>query len=97
MANYLIGDLQGCDSALGRLLEKIDFSPSRDVLFLLGDLVNRGPESLAVLERLMRYGDAARCLLGNHDLNFWLSPTVCDNRTAKIRWLKFYNHPSCQS
>jgi bis(5'-nucleosyl)-tetraphosphatase (symmetrical) len=69
MANYLVGDLQGCDSALGRLLAKIDFSPSRDVLFLLGDLVNRGPESLNVLERLMRYGDAARCLLGNHDLN----------------------------
>ncbi len=69
MANYLIGDLQGCDSTLGRLLAKIDFSPSRDVLFVLGDLVNRGPESLAVLERLMRYGDAARCLLGNHDLN----------------------------
>ena len=69
MANYLIGDLQGCDSALGRLLEKIDFSPSRDVLFVLGDLVNRGPESLAVLERLIGYGDAARCLLGNHDLN----------------------------
>jgi bis(5'-nucleosyl)-tetraphosphatase (symmetrical) len=69
MANYLIGDLQGCDSALGRLLAKIDFSPSRDVLFVLGDLVNRGPESLAVLERLMRYGNAARCLLGNHDLN----------------------------
>ena len=69
MANYLIGDLQGCDSAFGRLLTKIDFSPSRDVLFILGDLVNRGPESLAVLERLMRYGDAVRCLLGNHDLN----------------------------
>ena len=69
MANYLIGDLQGCDSAFGQLLAKIDFSPSRDVLFILGDLVNRGPESLAVLERLMRYGDAARCLLGNHDLN----------------------------
>lgn len=69
MANYLIGDLQGCDSALGRLLAKIDFSPSRDVLFFLGDLVNRGPESLQVLERLMQYGDAARCLLGNHDLN----------------------------
>ena len=69
MANYLIGDLQGCDSALERLLSKIDFSPSRDVLFFLGDLVNRGPDSLAVLERLMRYGDAARCLLGNHDLN----------------------------
>ena len=69
MANYLIGDLQGCDSAFERLLDKIDFSPSRDTLFVLGDLVNRGPESLATLERLMRYGNATRCLLGNHDLN----------------------------
>ncbi len=69
MAHYLIGDLQGCNSAFARLLDKIDFSPSRDTLFVLGDLVNRGPESLAVLERLMHYGDAARCLLGNHDLN----------------------------
>lgn len=69
MANYLIGDLQGCDSAFGRLLDKINFSPSRDTLFVLGDLVNRGPESLATLERLMGYGNAARCLLGNHDLN----------------------------
>lgn len=69
MANYLIGDLQGCNSAFAQLLAKIDFSPSRDTLFVLGDLVNRGPDSLAVLERLMHYGDAARCLLGNHDLN----------------------------
>lgn len=69
MANYLIGDLQGCDNAFERLLGKIDFSPSRDTLFVLGDLVNRGPESLATLERLMGYGSAARCLLGNHDLN----------------------------
>lgn len=69
MAHYLVGDLQGCNSAFAHLLAKIDFSPSRDTLFVLGDLVNRGPESLAVLERLMHYGDAARCLLGNHDLN----------------------------
>lgn len=69
MANYLIGDLQGCNSAFAQLLAKIDFSPSRDTLFVLGDLVNRGQDSLAVLERLMHYGDAARCLLGNHDLN----------------------------
>ena len=69
MANYLIGDLQGCDSAFERLLGKIDFSPSRDTLFVLGDLVNRGPASLATLERLISYGNAARCLLGNHDLN----------------------------
>lgn len=69
MALYLIGDVQGCDSALGRLLDKIDFSASRDTLYLLGDLVNRGPESAAVLRRLMGYGAAARCLLGNHDLH----------------------------
>lgn len=69
MAHYLIGDIQGCDAALGRLLARIDFSPSRDTLYLLGDLVNRGPQSAAVLRRLMAHGDAAQCLLGNHDLS----------------------------
>jgi bis(5'-nucleosyl)-tetraphosphatase (symmetrical) len=51
------------------LLDTIAFSASRDTLYVLGDLVNRGPASDAVLRRLMGYGDAARCLLGNHDLN----------------------------
>jgi bis(5'-nucleosyl)-tetraphosphatase (symmetrical) len=69
MGLYLIGDVQGCDVALGRLLSEIDFSPSRDNLVLLGDLVNRGPDSLAVLRRLRALGDAAQCLLGNHDLH----------------------------
>jgi bis(5'-nucleosyl)-tetraphosphatase (symmetrical) len=69
MALYCIGDVQGCDDALARLLAKIDFSPSRDTAYLLGDLVNRGPDSAGVLRRLMRYGDAAQCLLGNHDLS----------------------------
>jgi bis(5'-nucleosyl)-tetraphosphatase (symmetrical) len=69
MAMYLIGDVQGCDGALQHLLDKIDFSPSRDIVYLLGDLVNRGPASAAVLRRLMAYGDSARCLLGNHDLH----------------------------
>ncbi|WP_213957866.1 symmetrical bis(5'-nucleosyl)-tetraphosphatase [Variovorax sp. dw_954] len=69
MALYLIGDVQGCDEALGRLLDKIDFSPSRDRLVLLGDLVNRGPGSASVLRRAHGYGASARCLLGNHDLH----------------------------
>lgn len=69
MGLYLIGDVQGCDAALGRLLAEIDFSPSRDQLVLLGDLVNRGPDSLKVLRRLRALGDAAQCLLGNHDLH----------------------------
>ncbi|MFM7025455.1 MAG: symmetrical bis(5'-nucleosyl)-tetraphosphatase [Limnohabitans sp.] len=69
MAVYLIGDVQGCDEALGRLLQAIDFSPSRDTLYLLGDLVNRGPDSVAVLRRLMALQGSARCVLGNHDLH----------------------------
>lgn len=69
MGLYLIGDVQGCDAALQRLLEKIGFSPSRDHLFLLGDLVNRGPDSAAVLRRAMGFGNAATTLLGNHDLS----------------------------
>lgn len=69
MAVYLIGDVQGCDEALGRLLHKIDFSPSRDSLYFLGDLVNRGPDSVAVLRRLMALEGSAHCILGNHDLH----------------------------
>ena len=67
--NYLIGDVQGCCDALDRLLVKIAFSPSRDTLHVLGDLVNRGPKSLETLRRLREYGSSAVCLLGNHDLN----------------------------
>ena len=69
MSLYLIGDVQGCDAALGSLLEKIDFSPSRHRLVLLGDLVNRGPASLKVLRRLIALQGSATCLLGNHDLH----------------------------
>jgi bis(5'-nucleosyl)-tetraphosphatase (symmetrical) len=66
---YLVGDLQGCCDALERLLAVIDFSASRDQLFALGDLVNRGPASLRVLQRLAGLGGSATCLLGNHDLH----------------------------
>ncbi|MBT9505681.1 symmetrical bis(5'-nucleosyl)-tetraphosphatase [Rhodoferax sp.] len=69
MALYLIGDVQGCDSALQRLLDKISFSASRDTLYFLGDLVNRGPDSAGVLRRLMAMGTSVQCVLGNHDLN----------------------------
>jgi bis(5'-nucleosyl)-tetraphosphatase (symmetrical) len=69
MAVYCVGDVQGCDAPLGRLLAEIDFSPSRDTLFVLGDLVNRGPASAQVLRRLMALGNAVQCVLGNHDLH----------------------------
>ena len=65
----LIGDLQGCCDALDRLLDEAGFSPSRDRLVVLGDLVNRGPDSLGVLQRMAAMGTSARCVLGNHDLH----------------------------
>jgi len=67
--NFLVGDVQGCAEAFERLLAEIAFSPSRDRLVAMGDLVNRGPSSLAVLRRMAAFGDAATCLLGNHDLH----------------------------
>jgi bis(5'-nucleosyl)-tetraphosphatase (symmetrical) len=65
----LLGDIQGCDDALARLMAEVGFSPSRDHLVVLGDLVNRGPQSLQVLQRLSALGNAITPLLGNHDLH----------------------------
>ena len=69
MARWAIGDIQGCDEELGELLVKIGFSADRDRLYLVGDLVNRGPRSLAVLRRVRALGANALSVLGNHDLH----------------------------
>ena len=110
MALYLIGDIQGCNSALQRLLDTLDFSPSRDTLYVLGDLVNRGPDSAGVLRRMMGYGDAAHCLLGNHDLNLLAiaqgvrkphrkdtlqSVLEAPDRTAMLDWLRHQRLAMC--
>lgn len=69
MSVYWVGDIQGCDAPLGQLLDQVGFSVSRDRLYLLGDLVNRGPSSLEVLRRLYKMGSSVQCVLGNHDLH----------------------------
>lgn len=69
MATYAVGDIQGCYTSFSDLLEAIGYSPTRDRLWLVGDLINRGPDSLAVLRWAMQHEAAVEVVLGNHDLH----------------------------
>ena len=65
MAHYAIGDIQGCHAEFCALLDKLAFSPRTDTLWLVGDLVNRGPDSLLVLREAIALGAACTAVLGN--------------------------------
>ena len=67
MAHYVIGDVQGCYSELQALVKKIKFNPSKDKIIFAGDLVNRGNQSLEVMEFCMKYKGSIKAVLGNHD------------------------------
>ena len=69
MSTYVIGDVHGCLKQLDRLLAIIERETPDAQLFFTGDIINRGPDSLGVLRRIMAMGDRAQMVLGNHDLH----------------------------
>lgn len=103
MARYAIGDIQGCYTQFMQLLKLINFNPGKDVLYLVGDLVNRGPDSLNVIKWLYEHQDQTIAVLGNHDIYLLaryanlvrpeaedtLAPLLHDKNIAKyIDWLR---------
>ena len=97
MATIFIGDVQGCCSALERLLDKVRFDQTVDRVILVGDLVNRGPASAAVLQLIMSLGTAASTVLGNHDIHLLAVAAGAREPGPSDTFLDVLEHPARQS
>lgn len=95
MATYAVGDLQGCLEPLQQLLQQVQFDPASDRLWLVGDLINRGPDSLGTLRFLYGIRDSLVIVLGNHDLHFLATVWHADFRKKHDTFQEIYDAPDC--
>ena len=96
MANYAVGDIQGCYKEFVKGLKKIKFNQEKDYLWLTGDLINRGPDSLKTLEKIYELRSRVHMVLGKHDLHF-LARYYSDRKKQKNDTLKeVLEHPNCK-
>ena len=91
MPTYAIGDIQGCYQSFIKLLDKIQFNPQKDHLWLAGDMINRGTHSLATMEFILKHQARIRCVLGNHDLHFLAVAKQCQNLNSKDTFTDILN------
>src|SRR5258707_6807343 len=96
MATYAIGDLQGCFDPLQQLLGEIGFRESEDRLWFVGDLVNRGPQSLEILRFFKSLGERALSVLGNHDLHLLMVAEARANPHRKDTLGAIFEAPDCE-
>lgn len=96
MSTYVIGDIQGCYKPLKKLLKKVRFSQASDKLWCVGDLINRGPNSLDTLRYLQDMGSATEIVLGNHDLHFIAINEHCAPARTKDTLRKLLQSSDCQ-
>jgi bis(5'-nucleosyl)-tetraphosphatase (symmetrical) len=95
MATYAVGDIQGCYDQLMRLLDKVNFDPSCDKLWSVGDLINRGPQSLETIRFAKSLGKAFTMVLGNHDLHFVAMATGATKHGKKDTLQDILDDPQC--
>jgi bis(5'-nucleosyl)-tetraphosphatase (symmetrical) len=96
LATYAIGDIQGCFDSFRRLLDRCGFDPASDRLWLVGDLVNRGPRSLETLRFVRNLGPAAITVLGNHDLSLLMAAEGFGKRGKGDTFEHVLDAPDCE-
>ena len=95
MAVYAIGDIQGCYREFRKLLKKIDFQPRRDRLMLVGDLVNRGPDSIGVMRYVLDHQEQIEIVLGNHELHMLVAYEELGEPRLADTFTDVLNAPDC--